>query len=100
MGQYGDKENAPAWVEREREEFARQFDKDKDGKLNREEVRDWVLPERGESLEETKHLIDGTDENADGRLSVDEILLHWDLFVGSKATDHGETLRKMKHEEF
>ena len=67
VGQYGDKDNAPAWVERERKEFASKFDKNKDGKLNREEVRDWVLPERGESLDEAKHLIDGTDDNADGR---------------------------------
>jgi hypothetical protein len=51
-------------------------------------------------LDETKHLIDGSDDDADGSLSLDEILLHWDLFVGSKATDHGETLRKMKHDEF
>lgn len=82
-------------MEREREEFARQFDKNKDGKLNREEVRDWALPERGESLDEAKHLIDGSDDDADGSLSIDEIMVHWELFVGSKVTDHGETLRNM-----
>ncbi|XP_048587139.1 calumenin-A [Nematostella vectensis] len=98
LGQYGDE--VPGWVEKEREDFAKQFDKNKDGKLDREEVRAWVLPEKGESLDEAKHLIDGSDENADGDLQLDEILLHWDLFVGSKATDHGETLRKMKHDEF
>lgn len=99
IGHYGDAENAPHWVEREREEFARQFDKNKDGKLNRDEVRDWALPQRGESLDEAKHLIDGADDNADGVLSVEEILVHWEFFVGSKATDHGETLRKMTHVE-
>ena len=85
---------------RERTEFAEQFDKNDDGKLDREEVRKWVLPEKGDEINEAKHLIDGSDENADGSLSLDEILLHYDLFVGSKATDHGETLRKMNHDEF
>lgn len=99
LGQYGDQEKTPAWVEREREEFARQFDKNKDGKLNRDEVRDWALPPRGESLDEAKHLIDGSDDDANGSLSLEEILIHWELFVGSKATDHGETLRKMNREE-
>lgn len=99
VGHYGDAEKAPGWVEREREEFARQFDKNKDGKLDREEVRDWALPQRGESLDEAKHLIDGSDDDADGSLSVDEIMVHWELFVGSKATDHGETLRQMDRQE-
>ncbi|KXJ19691.1 calumenin-B [Exaiptasia diaphana] len=99
LGQYGDVEKTPGWVEREREEFARQFDKNKDGKLNREEVRDWALPQRGESLDEAKHLIDGSDDDADGILSLEEILIHWEMFVGSKATDHGETLRQMNRVE-
>lgn len=67
--------------------------------MDREEARQWVLPERNDSHDETAHLIDGTDENADGFLSVDEILLHWNLFVGSQATDHGRTLRKVRHTE-
>lgn len=99
LGQYGETDT-PQWVIRQRKEFASQFDKNKDGKLDRDEIRAWALPEKGESLDEAKHLIDGSDENADGALSVDEMLLHWDLFVGSKVTDHGETLRKMKHDEF
>ena len=90
----------PGWVARERVDFAKQFDKDKDGKLNREEVRNWVLPEKSDTLDEAKHLIDGSDENADGSLSLDEIILHYDLFVGSRATDHGQTLKKMNHDEF
>ena len=67
--------------------------------MDREEARQWVLPENTDSHDETAHLIDGTDENADGFLSVDEILLHWNLFVGSQATDHGRTLRKVRHSE-
>lgn len=34
----------------------------------------------------------------DGKLSRDEILEHYDLFVGSQATDFGEALTR--HDEF
>ena len=101
LGQYSDDTEPPAWVKRQREDFHKQFDRNKDGKMDREEARTWVLPENvHDTHDETFHLMDGSDENADGFLSVDEILLHWNLFVGSKATDHGRTLRKVRpHEE-
>lgn len=98
VGQYVDSDGVPAWVEKQREDFARLFDKNHDGLLEREEVRAWAIPDREDTMEEAKHLMEGSDENADGKLAVDEILLHFDLFVGSRATDHGETL--IKHEEF
>ena len=100
LGQYHEEKEPPAWVVRHRAEFHSRFDKNKDGKMDREEAREWVFPEKNDSHDETAHLIDGTDENADGFLSVDEILLHWNLFVGSLATDHGNTLRKVKHTHF
>ena len=99
LGQYHDETNPPKWVIQHREDYHNKFDLNKDGKMDREEARKWVLPERNESQDETKHLMEGTDENADRVLSVDEILLHWNLFVGSQATDHGRTLRKIKREE-
>jgi len=100
LGQYHDAQTPPAWVTRQREDFHKKFDLNKDGKMDREEARAWVLPERDDSHDETAHLMDGTDENADGFLSVNEILLHWNLFVGSQATDHGRTLRKVRpHQE-
>ena len=101
LGQYHDTKEPPAWVVRQRKEFHEKFDKNKDGKMDREEARQWVLPDNiHDTHDETAHLMDGTDENADGYLSVDEIILHWNLFVGSLATDHGKTLKKVKpHEE-
>ena len=99
LGQYGDGQR-PDWVEHEREHFAKTFDLNGNGKLERNEIHKWVIPSRGESREEAEHLMEGTDEDANGLLSVDEIILHFDLFVGSRATDHGETLKRMKHDEF
>ena len=99
LGQYGE-DQGPDWVARERESFAQGFDTNGNGKLEFEEIHNWVIPKRGESREEADHLMESTDEDANGFLSVDEIVLHFDLFVGSRATDHGETLKRMKHDEF
>lgn len=84
----------------EREYFARTFDLNGNGKLEQDEMHKWIIPSRGESREEAEHLMEGTDEDANGSLSMDEIILHFDLFVGSRATDHGETLKRMRHDEF
>lgn len=96
------RENAdeePEWVKNERKQFKNYRDKNKDGGLDKGEVRDWILPENFDHARaESKHLIYETDDNKDGKLSVQEILDHYDLFVGSQATDFGEALTR--HEEF
>ena len=48
----------------EREQFNNYRDKDKDGKLNKKEVGDWVLPEDFDHANaEAKHLIYEADVN-------------------------------------
>lgn len=47
---------------------------------------------------ESEHLIHSADANRDGKLTKEEVLGKYDLFVGSQATDFGEALTK--HEEF
>lgn len=39
------------------------------------------------------------DKNKDGRLSIDEMVNESDLFVGSEATNHGENLINLSHDE-
>ena len=57
-------------------------------------MKAWVLPNREDTIKETKHLINSADDNEDGRLSFDEIVDHYSTFVGSTATDHGMALRE------
>lgn len=38
------------------------------------------------------------DSNHDGKLSIDEVVDHQDVFVSSEATDYGEHLVKYKDE--
>uniref|UniRef100_A0A914HVY5 Reticulocalbin-3 n=1 Tax=Globodera rostochiensis TaxID=31243 RepID=A0A914HVY5_GLORO len=85
----------PEWVQSERDMFKEHRDKDKDGKLNKDEMRDWVMPLNFDHADaEAKHLLHIADDNKDGKLSPEEILNHYDTFVGSQATDYGEQLQK------
>ncbi|KAI5703817.1 hypothetical protein M8J75_016525 [Diaphorina citri] len=95
------------------------IDKDKDGKVSLREyigdmfrggdtdgdeelpdwVKNWILPpDFDHSDAEARHLIYESDSDADQKLTKDEILAKYDLFVGSQATDFGEAL--VRHDEF
>ncbi|CAH1776059.1 unnamed protein product [Owenia fusiformis] len=83
----------------EKEQFA-EYDVNKDGVLDREEIRAWAIPENDEIAdEEAEHLIEETDRDNDKVLSKDEILENVDLWVGSQATNYGQTLQDMDHDE-
>uniref|UniRef100_A0A915J6Q1 Reticulocalbin-3 n=1 Tax=Romanomermis culicivorax TaxID=13658 RepID=A0A915J6Q1_ROMCU len=85
----------PDWVQAEREMFKTHRDKNKDGKLDNDELKEWIMPTGFDHAEaEAKHLLQIADDNKDGQLSKDEILTHYDSFVGSQATDYGEQLQK------
>ena len=104
LGDYKDPEDTtgedPEWVAEERKRFHDDYDKNKDGKLDKEEMKLWILPETGTAMahEEARHLLSSADENKDGKLSTEEILKSQDVFVGSDATDYGRALPK--HDEF
>ncbi|KAL5007837.1 hypothetical protein ScPMuIL_016643 [Solemya velum] len=92
-------EEEPEWVKSEREQFSTYRDRNKDGKMDNEEVKHWIIPpDYDHSQAEAKHLIFETDDDKDGKLTRDEILDKFELFVGSQATDFGEALTR--HDEF
>ncbi|XP_044749529.1 calumenin [Coccinella septempunctata] len=94
-----DDEEEPDWVKSEREQFDTYRDKDGDGFLDVEEVKNWVIPPDFDHAEaEARHLIYEADGDADGQLTKDEIMSKYDLFVGSQATDFGDALAR--HDEF
>lgn len=41
------------------------------------------------------HLFAECDDNDDNTLSFDEVLDHYDIFVGSEATDYGDHLHNI-----
>lgn len=63
------------------------------------QVKNWIIPPDFDHAEaEARHLIYESDSDADQKLTKDEILARYDLFVGSQATDFGEALTR--HDEF
>ncbi|XP_063170131.1 reticulocalbin-2 [Candoia aspera] len=92
----------PEWIVVEKDRFRNDYDKDKDGKLNPNELLTWVVPNNeGIAQEETAHLLDEMDLDGDRRLTENEILENQDLFLNSEATDYGRQLhdRSFYHEE-
>lgn len=89
-------EPEPDWLATEREDFREQKDKNKDGKMDKQEVLAWILPSN-EHDNEARHLIAESDANKDEKLSKQEILDKHELFVGSQVTDYGNLL---EHDEF
>ena len=70
-----------------------EYDKDKDGKLDKEEMAAWIVPGNDDSAaDEAGHLIEESDTNDDGKLSKDEIVTKHELWVGSSATSYGKGL--------
>lgn len=62
-------------------------------------MKNWIIPSDFDHAEaEARHLIYESDADADQKLTKDEILSKYDLFVGSQATDFGEALAR--HDEF
>ncbi|KAK2577903.1 hypothetical protein KPH14_005215 [Odynerus spinipes] len=92
-------EEEPEWVKNEKEQFSSYRDKDHNGFLDFDEVKNWIIPADFDHAEaEARHLIYEADIDADQKLTKDEILQKYDIFVGSQATDFGEALTR--HDEF
>ncbi|XP_055638809.1 reticulocalbin-2 [Toxorhynchites rutilus septentrionalis] len=88
------------WLITEKDRFDNDFDKDGDGYLNGNEVLSWILPSNDEVAEdEASHLFASSDEDHDDRLSYQEIIDKYDVFVGSEATDYGDHLHNIHHFE-
>ncbi|XP_048473400.1 reticulocalbin-3 isoform X2 [Rhincodon typus] len=92
-------EPEPDWVRNEKEQFRDFRDTNKDGKLDHNEIEHWILPGDYDHTEaEARHLIHESDKNQDEKLTKQEILDNWNMFVGSQVTNYGEDLTR-KHDE-
>ncbi|XP_051476936.1 reticulocalbin-1 [Apus apus] len=89
----------PDWVITEREQFSDFRDLNKDGKMDKEEIQHWILPQDYDhALAEARHLVYESDVDKDQKLTKDEVLDNWNMFVGSQATNYGEDLTR-NHDE-
>ncbi len=54
----------PDWVKSERDMFKQYRDTDKDGKLNKNEMKEWIMPSNFDHAEaEAKHLLHMADDD-------------------------------------
>ncbi|XP_077450963.1 reticulocalbin-1 [Stigmatopora argus] len=89
----------PDWLKTERDQFSDFRDLNKDGKMDREEIRQWIMPQNYDHAQaEARHLVYESDQDKDQMLTEEEILENWNMFVGSQATNYGEDLTR-NHDE-
>lgn len=84
--------NPDAKAELEKD-FTNTYDKNKDGKLEKDEVQRWLFPDEDMPLEEPPAMIKEADDDKDGKLSIDEILKNHKVFVDdpmANEKDHDE----------
>ena len=85
----------PSWVKTEREQFGEFRDKNKDGHMDREEVREWIIPPDYDHAEaEAKHLIYESDGDRVGRAGV-MMSYHMTCHVIGHMAMHGVTVQKL-----
>lgn len=66
----------PEWVKTEREQFVEFRDKNRDGKMDKEETKDWILPSDYDHAEaEARHLVYESDQNKVNTEKVNMYLL-------------------------
>jgi len=68
-------------------DFTKNFDKDNNDKLDKEEMKNWLFPDDDFSTEEPKTLIKEADDNKDGKLSMDEIMNNYKVFIEDEPED-------------
>jgi Ca2+-binding EF-hand superfamily protein len=92
-GEFGQDASDSEWLQSEREHFDTQYDRNRDGSLDYDEILLLLRPEAsGHQDEEVAHLMSSADADKDGVLSMDEILSDKgrEAFGSSLATDFGE----------
>jgi len=96
VGQRG-KDHDKEWLQDEKERFDNDLDTNKDGFLDDNEIIHWIVPsDENVAEDEVTHLFASADDDHDGKLTIDEIVKHHEVFVGSEATDYGDHLHRPK----
>lgn len=74
--------NDPGWLSSQHENFGRYLDKDKDGVLDGDEIKNWLVPSKTKKYEvQAKRYLDIGDANEDKKLSYSEILQNYEQYV-------------------
>lgn len=79
------------WKKQEEERFKKELDKNGDGFLDNDEVRQWIAPSlQSSSNDEAQHLMTLVDGDADGKMSQAEITNALHILAGSAPEHHDD----------
>jgi len=88
----------PKWLKTEREEFSKYRDQNKNGVMERVEVKDWIFPREKEIRDQVEFLIKESDADSNGKLAKQEMMLNFHLFLRS-AEFQVDNEKKNLHDE-
>lgn len=57
-----------------REHFSEDYDMNKDGKIDRDELKEWLAPTRASAMRGARRILKLADNDGDGHLSMEEII--------------------------
>lgn len=82
-----------SWMSSQQENFGRFLDKNKDGVLDRDEIRNWLVPSKNAKFEsEAKRLLDIGDSNDDHKISIAELIEHYDQYLSLLPAEYWSNL--------
>lgn len=85
------------WLSSQQENFGRFLDKNKDGILDEEEIKDWLVPSKSARYaSEAKRLLDIGDINEDHKLSNAELMEHYEHFLGLFPPDYWKSVSELE----
>lgn len=89
-------DDLPEWVGDEKANFDYNLDKNQDGRLDRSEIRSWVVPDDATTFDvEARHILYNADTNRDRKVTVEELQAKFDVLIESSITNQGYAV----HEE-
>ncbi|XP_013777077.1 calumenin-like [Limulus polyphemus] len=83
----GEKEDS-SWAPAQQNHFTNYLDKNKDGALNKDEVKDWILPSQDRHEGEAWHLVSMVDSDRDTKITKHDITANPQFFVGLIPSDY------------
>ncbi|XP_076305513.1 calumenin-like [Tachypleus tridentatus] len=84
----GQEKEDPSWASTQQNHFTNYLDKNKDGALNKDEVKDWILPSQDRYEGEAWHLVSLVDSDRDTKITKHDITANHQFFVGLIPSDY------------
>lgn len=92
--------NDPSWLASQQENFGRFLDKNKDGVLDGDEIKNWLVPPKNVKFEtEAKRLMDIGDSNDDHKLSLAELMDNYEQFVTLLPAEYWQSLDDLENSD-